>query len=186
MCYVPLNESWGAREIATDERQKAFARSLYYLTKTLDPTRLISTNDGFEIVNPADIVGVHDYDAGKAEDFQKYAGEKYEGMHPQGFALYAEGEKYEGQPALLTEFGGRAMQADAQGEAWGYSGAAQNEEEFLKQLESIMEGVYSCNFQGYCYTQLCDVQQEVNGLLTAERKPKAGVQKLKKIFGENK
>lgn len=186
VCYVPLNESWGAREIATDERQKAFARSLYYLTKTLDPTRLISTNDGFEIVNPTDIVGVHDYDAGKAEDFQKYAGEKYEGMHPQGFALYAEGEKYEGQPALLTEFGGRAMQADAQGEAWGYSGAAANEEEFLKQLESIMQGVYSCNFQGYCYTQLTDVQQEVNGLLTAERKPKAGVQKLKKIFDENK
>lgn len=186
VCYVPLNESWGAREIATDERQKAFARSLYYLTKTLDPTRLISTNDGFEIVNPTDIVGVHDYDAGKAEDFQKYAGEKYEGMHPQGFALYAEGEKYEGQPALLTEFGGRAFQADAQGEAWGYSGAAANEEEFLKQLGSIMQGVYSCNFQGYCYTQLCDVQQEVNGLLTAERKPKAGVQKLKKIFDENK
>ena len=186
VCYVPLNESWGAREIATDERQKAFARSLYYLTKTLDPTRLISTNDGFEIVNPADIVGVHDYDAGKAEDFQKYAGEKYEGMHPQGFALFAEGEKYEGQPALLTEFGGRAMQADAQGEAWGYSGAAQNEEEFLKQLESIMQGVYSCNFQGYCYTQLCDVQQEVNGLLTAERKPKADIQKLKPIFGGSK
>ncbi len=186
VCYVPLNESWGAREIATDERQKAFARSLYYLTKTLDPTRLISTNDGFEIVNPTDIVGVHDYDAGKAEDFQKYAGEKYEGMHPQGFALFAEGEKYEGQPALLTEFGGRAIQADAQGEAWGYSGAAANEEEFLKQLESIMQGVYSCNFQGYCYTQLTDVQQEVNGLLTAERKPKAGVQKLKKIFDENK
>lgn len=184
VCYVPLNESWGAREIATDERQKAFARSLYYLTKTLDPTRLISTNDGFEIVNPTDIVGVHDYDAGKAEDFQKYAGEKYEGMHPQGFALFAEGEKYEGQPALLTEFGGRAMQADAQGEAWGYSGAAQNEEEFLKQLESIMQGVYSCNFQGYCYTQLCDVQQEVNGLLTAERKPKADIQKLKPIFGK--
>lgn len=186
VCYVPLNESWGAREIATDERQKAFARSLYYLTKTLDPTRLISTNDGFEIVNPTDIVGVHDYDAGKAEDFQKYAGEKYEGMHPQGFALYAEGEKYEGQPALLTEFGGRAMQADAQGEAWGYSGAAQNEEEFLKQLGSIMQGVYSCNFQGYCYTQLTDVQQEVNGLLTAERKPKADIQKLKPIFGGSK
>ena len=185
VCYVPLNESWGAREIATDERQKAFARSLYHLTKTLDPTRLISTNDGFEIVNPTDIVGVHDYDAGKAEDFQKYAGEKYEGMHPQGFALFAEGEKYEGQPALLTEFGGRAMQADEQGEAWGYSGAAANEEEFLKQLGSIMQGVYSCNFQGYCYTQLTDVQQEVNGLLTAERKPKAGVQKLKKIFDEN-
>ena len=185
VCYVPLNESWGVREIATDERQKAFARSLYYLTKSLDPTRLISTNDGFETVNPTDILGVHDYDAEKAEDFQKYAN-GYDGMHPQGFALFAEGERYAGEPALLTEFGGRAMQSDAKGEAWGYSGAAQNEEAFLKQLGSIMQGVYSCNFQGYCYTQLTDVQQEVNGLLTAERKPKADIEELKALFGGSK
>ena len=186
VCYVPLNESWGVREIAADETQKVFARSLYYLTKSLDPTRLISTNDGFETVNPTDILGVHDYDAEKAEDFQKYAAEKYDGMHPQGFALFAEGERYAGEPALLTEFGGRAMQSDAKGEAWGYSGAAQNEEAFLKQLGSIMQGVYSCNFQGYCYTQLTDVQQEVNGLLTAERKPKADIEKLKALFGGSK
>ena len=185
VCYVPLNESWGVREIAADEAQQAFARSLYYLTKSLDPTRVISTNDGFEIVNPTDILGVHDYDAEKAEDFQKYAAEKYDGMHPQGFALFAEGERYAGEPALLTEFGGRAFQTDAKGEAWGYSGAAQNEEAFLKQLGSIMQGVYSCNFQGYCYTQLTDVQQEVNGLLYADRQPKADLERLKYIF-ENK
>ena len=167
VCYVPLNESWGAREIATDERQKAFARSLYFLTKSLDPTRLISTNDGFEVVNPTDILGVHDYDAEKAEDFAKYAN-GYDGMHPQGFALFAEGEKYAGEPVLLTEFGGRAFQTDAKGEAWGYSGAAQNEEAFLKQLGSIMQGVYSCN-----------------GLLYADRQPKADLERLKYIF-ENK
>lgn len=63
-------------------------------------------------------------------------------------------------------------------------GAAQNEETFLKQLGSIMQGVYSCNFQEYCYTQLCDVQQEVNGLLTAERKPKADIEKLKALFSK--
>ena len=182
MCYVPLNESWGAREIATDERQKTFARSLYYLTKALDPTRLISTNDGFEIVNPTDILGVHDYDSGKEDDFVKYDAEKYDSMHPQGFALFAEEEHYAGEPVLLTEFGGRALQSDQKGEAWGYNGAAANEEEFLKQLASIMNGVYSCGFQGYCYTQLTDVQQEVNGLLTAERKPKADMEKLKIIF----
>lgn len=45
-----------------------------------------------------------------------------------------------------------------------------------------MQGVYSCNFQGYCYTQLTDVQQEVNGLLTAERKPKVDMCRLQEIF----
>ena len=127
-----------------------------------------------------------DYDSDKAEDFRKYADEQYDGMHPQGFALFADGERYAGEPVLLTEFGGRALQADAKGEAWGYSGAAANEEAFLKQLQSIMKGVYACNFQGYCYTQLTDVQQEVNGLLYADRTPKVDVERLKELFvGKN-
>lgn len=186
VCYVPLNESWGVREIVTDKAQKDFARAMYYTTKAIDGEKLISTNDGFETVNPTDLLGVHDYDSDKAEAFTKYADEQYDGMHPQGFALFADGERYAGEPVLLTEFGGRALQADAKGEAWGYSGAAANEEAFLKQLQGIMKGVYSCNFQGYCYTQLTDVQQEVNGLLTADRKPKADVEKLKELFvGKN-
>ena len=134
-------------------------------------------------MNPTDVLGVHDYDAESKEDFEKYAAAQYDGMHPQGFALFAEGERYAGEPVLLTEFGGRALQSDEKGEAWGYNGAAADEEAFVKQLASILQGVYSCNFQGYCYTQLTDVQQEVNGLLTAERKPKADLKTLKEIFG---
>lgn len=181
ICYVPLNESWGTREIVTSEEQKNFARSLYYLTKSLDPEKLISTNDGFETVNPTDILGVHDYDSELPEHFRKYEG-GYDGMHPQGYALFADGEKYRGEPVLLTEFGGRAFQKDQQGDAWGYSGAASDEESFLKQLEGIMKGVYSRPFQGFCYTQLTDVQQEVNGLLYADRTPKVDMERLKNIF----
>lgn len=186
VCYVPLNESWGAREIGRDKAQQSFARALYCLTKSLDPTRLVSTNDGFENISPTDIVSIHDYGIARAEEFAEKYLDGYDELYPQGWPLFAEGEKYEGQPVLFTEFGGRAMQADAKGGAWGYSGAAANEEEFLKQLESIMQGVRSCNFQGYCYTQLTDVQQEVNGLLTAERKSKADIQKLKAIFDESR
>ena len=186
VCYVPLNESWGAREIGRDKAQQSFARALYCLTKSLDPTRLVSTNDGFENISPTDIVSIHDYGIARAEEFAEKYLDGYDELYPQGWPLFAEGEKYEGQPVLFTEFGGRAMQADAKGGAWGYSGAAANEEEFLKQLESIMQGVRTCNFQGYCYTQLTDVQQEVNGLLTAERKPKADIQKLKAIFDESR
>lgn len=35
---------------------------------------------------------------------------------------------------------------------------------------------------GYCYTQLTDVQQEVNGLLTIDRRPKVPIEKINKIF----
>lgn len=182
VCYVPLNESWGTREIVTDEAQKSFARSLYYLTKAIDGEKLISTNDGFETVNPTDILGIHDYDSERAEHFKKYVPGQYDGSHPQGFALFAEGERYAGAPVLLTEFGGRALQAEQHGDAWGYSGAAADTEEFLEQLEEIMKGVSSCEFQGYCYTQLTDVQQEINGLLYEDRTPKCDMKRLKKIF----
>lgn len=154
---------------------------MYYLTKALDPERLVSTNDGFETVNPTDILGVHDYDSETVAHFSKYDG-GYDGMHPQGFALFADGEFYQGQPVLLSEFGGRALKSDAKDGAWGYSGAAANVEEFLAQLSGILDGLYSRGFQGYCYTQLTDVQQEVNGLLTEDRQPKADLDTLKRIF----
>ena len=183
VCYVPLNESWGTREICTDGHQQDFARALYYLTKSLDPTRLVSTNDGFEIVNPTDVVGVHDYAVAKREEFrEKYKPGLYSGLCPQGWGLYAQGNAYEGQPVLLTEFGGIAMKSDANGGAWGYNEGAENEEELLRRLEELLHGIAETEFQGYCYTQLTDVQQEVNGLLTAERKPKADLWKLKAIF----
>lgn len=182
VAYVPLNESWGVREIGTNEEQKAFAKALYYLTKSLDGGRLVSTNDGFETVNPTDILGVHDYDSENAGHFKKYAARQYDGMHPQGFALFAKGERYAGEPVLLTEFGGRALSKDAKGNNWGYSGAAENEEDFVNRLREMMKGVYSCEFQGFCYTQLTDVEQEVNGLLYEDRKPKASVKELKDVF----
>ncbi len=52
-----------------NKEQQAFARSLYYITKALDKTRLFSTNDGWEMVT-SDICGIHDYvgDGGKLYD----------------------------------------------------------------------------------------------------------------------
>ncbi len=183
IAYVPLNESWGVREIRTDKAQQDFARSLYYLTKCIDGTRLISTNDGFETVEDSDILGIHDYDIKDAEEFPtKYNG-AYDGMHPQGWALFADGQKYKGQPVLLTEFGGIAFVSEQKGEAWGYGNGAKNGDELCARLERLIKGIAQTQFQGYCYTQLTDVHQEVNGLLYADRTQKADLVKLKRIFG---
>ncbi len=185
IAYVPLNESWGVREIRMDKAQQNFTKSLYYLTKSLDNTRIISTNDGFETVEDSDILGIHDYDIKNAEEFPvKYNG-NYDGMHPQGWTLFADGQKYKGQPVLLTEFGGIAFVSDANGEAWGYGNGAKDGEELCERLSQLIKGISHTEFQGYCYTQLTDVQQEVNGLLYADRTPKVALNKLKKIF-ENK
>ena len=183
IAYVPLNESWGTREIKTNKEQQNFTRSLYYLTKSIDDTRIISTNDGFETIEESDILGIHDYDIKNAEEFSvKYNG-NYDGMYPQGWALFADGHKYKGQPVLLTEFGGIAFVSEQKGEAWGYGNGAKNAEELLERLEQLINGIAQTEFQGYCYTQLTDVQQEVNGLLYADRTRKVDLNNLKNIFG---
>ena len=183
IAYVPLNESWGTREIKTNKEQQNFTRSLYYLTKSIDDTRIISTNDGFETIEESDILGIHDYDIKNAEEFSvKYNG-NYDGMYPQGWALFADGHKYKGQPVLLTEFGGIAFVSEQKGEAWGYGNGAKNAEELLERLEQLINGIAQTEFQGYCYTQLTDVQQEVNGLLYADRTPKVDLNNLKNVFG---
>ena len=105
------------------------------------------------------LLGGHDYDSGEEEDFAKYADEQYDGMLPQGFALFADGERR--RASVFNGVRRQIVAGERKGRGpWGYSGAAANEEAFLKQLESLMKGVYSCRFQGYCYTQLTDVRRK--------------------------
>lgn len=186
IAYVPLNESWGTRDIRTDKRQQAFAKSLYCLTKSIDDTRIVSTNDGFENIEDSDILSIHDYDIKNAEEFiLKYNG-NYDTMYPQGWPLFADGHHYQGQPVLFTEFGGIAFVNAQKGDAWGYGNGVKDEKELLERLKQLVDGILSTEFQGYCYTQLTDVQQEVNGLLYPNRTPKVDLQSLKMIFGRNK
>ena len=75
---------------------------------------------------------------------------------------------------LLTEYGGIAIE-DASGQqgAWGYHEKVKDEAGFLFRYQSITDAARNIPYcQGYCYTQLTDVQQEVNGLLTEYRTPK--------------
>lgn len=67
--WVPLNESWGVRNIYTDKTQQDFARSLYNIIRAMDKTCLISTNNGWEQVE-SDICGIHDYEAWSKEFFE--------------------------------------------------------------------------------------------------------------------
>lgn len=187
ICYIPLNESWGVSEIKTSVAQQNFARSLYYITKAIDGSRIVSTNDGFENIEQSDILSIHDYCIRRDDEFsEKYKFGEYDGMNPQGWALFADGHKYKGQPVLLTEFGGIAFIKEQKDTAWGYGDGAKDETDFIARITELINGILTTEFQGYCYTQLTDVQQEVNGLLNSEHKPKLDIKKLKAIFGKNK
>lgn len=181
ICYVPLNESWGVRKILVNGAQQNFACSLYYITKAIDGSRLVSTNDGWENVDATDFISIHDYAYDSSKFAEKYTAEQYDGLYPQGRKLMAYGNTSCGLPVLFTEFGGIAMKKEATDGNWGYGEGASDEKEFLSRYRNLMEGVYATEFQGFCYTQLTDVQQEVNGLLTPERTPKFNMKAVKDL-----
>ena len=178
--WVPLNESWGVRQIFTDPRQQALARMLYHTTKALDGTRMVSVNDGWEQVE-TDICALHDYAAEGDKLAAHFASRETVEQHGCDWrSCYAQGVQPTGREAfLVTEYGGIAfsnvgLQGDAGGmESWGYHDKVQSEEAFFTRYQSVTDAIRNIPYcQGYCYTQLTDVMQEVNGLLTPDRKPK--------------
>lgn len=89
---------------------------------------------------------------------------------------------HHGKPMLMTEYGGIAMAKDSGDGNWGYNGAAKDEAAFLERFEAITQAFrHMPGFVGYCYTQLTDVFQEVNGLLDMDRNPKADMDAIRRI-----
>ena len=180
--YVPINESWGVRKILVSREQQSFARSLYHLTKAIDSSRLVSTNDGWENMSDSDILAIHDYSSSGSVLKNKYNIDTYNGGFQTFRKILALGNDYKGQPVLLTEFGGIMFEKDQGDGNWGYNSAAKNDEEFFTRLKALIDGIYEANFQGFCYTQLTDVQQEVNGLLDDAHNPKVDLSRVKGII----
>ncbi|GIP37864.1 beta-glucuronidase [Paenibacillus sp. J31TS4] len=180
--WVPFNESWGVGSILRDERQQKFTEGIYHLTKAIDPSRPVITNDGWEHT-VSDILTLHDYVASGEDFLKRYANKeaivnKETTCNQWKYAL-AEGYEYRGQPIMITEYGGIAFQSD---KGWGYGGQVASEEEFLARFRGITQAIKSVDYIcGYCYTQITDVQQEINGLLTEDRKPKISLAKIREI-----
>lgn len=185
--WVPLNESWGVPQICNNEQQKHHSLAMYHLIHSLDTTRLVISNDGWELTK-TDICAIHNYNHGQKEEAEKYehfksslsTSEKLLHSRPAGRRIYTEGFSHQGEPILLTEFGGIGFKAGEES-GWGYTSVT-NAEDFLNDYKRVMEGVYaSKSLHGYCYTQLTDVEQEINGLLTYDRKPKCDLKEINKI-----
>jgi beta-galactosidase/beta-glucuronidase len=184
--WIPLNESWGVPDLA-DSRQQFHLRTLYSLTKSLDATRLVSDNDGWEHTEMTDLMGLHDY-ARSGDIFKK----KYEGAGKAGAPVpnnarsaLAPGNHYNGAPLFLSEFGGIAWippGTKTPEESWGYAGVEKTADDALSRLRGLYQAIAETpGFIGICYTQLTDVEQEVNGLMTYDRKPKFDVRQLSEI-----
>ncbi|MBO0448304.1 beta galactosidase jelly roll domain-containing protein [Enterococcus sp. MJM12] len=193
--WVPFNESWGIKGVNEHARPQHFTEGIYHLTKAIDPNRPVITNDGWEHTI-SDILTLHDYEetglafAKRYSDQQDFATHGYSNKEKiinneiqfnDGWFAFAKGFSYKGQPIMISEFGGIAFTADSE-DQWGYGNQVKNETEFMERFEKIHAAIQSIPYiTGFCYTQLTDVEQEVNGLLTADRKDKVDLTKVKEI-----
>ena len=185
--WVPLNESWGVQHGAHDVRQQHYGLGLAHLTRALDRTRPVVSNDGWEHTD-SDIWSVHDY-AERGEELRARYGTPeavqllLDGMGPAGrqVRLTAAARPVDrGQPLMLTEFGGVSY-AGGRADSWGYS-TATDDADFEARVGDLLDAVRDCHpIAGYCWTQLTDTGQETNGLLRADRSPKLALDVLRRL-----
>ena len=172
--WVPINESWGVPNLPNIARERHYVQALYHLTRTLDPTRPVVGNDGWESV-ATDIIGIHDYDDRPDRIARRYGADDpvprlFKRERPGGRVLVLDGTHHTDLPVMLTEFGGVAL-ADA-ATSWGHSRSA-TADDLAQRYERLLEVVGNLPLlAGFCYTQFADTYQEANGLLYADRTPK--------------
>lgn len=174
--WCPFNEQWNVPF-------SKLVSYIYKFTKLIDPTRLvIDSSGGFHSVSP-DIYDAHNYEH-NPEKFKK----DFEGLllsPPKIFVTGGEEKNapYNGQPFFVSEYGGIWWNPGQKDEkAWGYGERPRSEKEFIERYRKLTEALlFNPAVAGFCYTQLYDIEQEVNGLYTFDRKPKFDPEIFRKI-----
>lgn len=140
--WVPFNEAWG--QFKTEE--------ITEWTKEMDPSRLVNPASGGNFYRTGDILDLHHYP---------------------GPAMYLFDSK---RANVLGEYGGIGLPLEGhlwqEGNNWGYiqfKNAEEVTDEYVKYAKQLEEYVKR-GFTGAVYTQTTDVEGEVNGLLTYDRK----------------
>ena len=169
--WCPINES-------VPHQNKLFMKTLAAMTRGYDPTRLYIDASGWVHQDElTDIFDLHDYDQNPETFAQRLAplanGEKID-VHGHVVGHYKE-EKYRCwcNCTFVSEYGGTLWSDADRNIGWGYGQAPTDEQGFKARFKGLSEAIlFHPNMGGLCYTQLTDVEQEVNGLYTYDRRAK--------------
>ena len=167
--WCPFNET-------DDDQYGDLVRTVYRVTKAVDPTRPVIDTSGYVHVE-TDIFDVHDYEQ-NPETFREH----YARFEKEGVITYAHSGAQEypkGAPVFVSEFGGMTLSTGDR--VWGYS-LLNDEEQFYRNYKALVDVMLDnpC-IMGFCYTQLTDVEQEVNGLYRYDRTPKYDAERIRAI-----
>lgn len=143
----------------------------YELTKLLDPTRPVIDIAGEGHVH-TDIWATRNY----ATDNTQFA---------KGLKLPENNPAFHDQPFIVGEFGGTAWGKSPRpsGQWEGHGKKANNEDSFYQQLTEWIDAIQASGYvAGFCYTQLTDIEQEINGIYQYDRTPKFDMETIKAII----
>ncbi|MFX0136511.1 MAG: glycoside hydrolase family 2 protein [Candidatus Hodarchaeota archaeon] len=180
IAWVPLNEGWGISGAEKDPKRGFYIISLYYLIKSIDSSRLIIDNDGWWHTENIDVCTRHFYD--KTELLPKTLEDEINSHERSAPKIYLNSFKYQNEPIIYSEIGGYGYDFYKNMEKkWGYGGLIENDVDLFNSVLNLLKEFNKRKswIQGFCYTQLYDQFQEINGLLTFDRTPKFSPKKLK-------
>ncbi len=178
--WCPYNETW---EIDRAFQDADVLRIVYRTVKALDKTRpCIDTSGNYHV--ETDIFDVHDYE----QDYKIFK-ENYDKLFKENelYDRFPDRQHWKGEPVFMSEYGGirvelRDENAENTKEAWGYGNAARSLEEFYERYDGLTTALIdNPKMLGFCYTQLTDVEQELNGIYYYDRTEKFDAERLYKI-----
>lgn len=148
--WVPFNEAWGQHR--TVEVGK--------WTKKRDASRAINIASGGNFWPVGDVLDHHAY------------------PHPSFPFDLGKGGRFDGFIKVMGEFGGHGYPVkghlwDADRRNWGYGGLPKNEAEYKERYLTSIKMLNDLRAKGIAagvYTQTTDVEGEINGLMTYDRK----------------
>jgi len=171
--WCPFNET-------PRNQNRWLVKTVYEMTKMIDPTRLVIDTSGYVHI-ATDVYDSHDYDQDPRSFRNRHSKILRTG---QPYRNYPEHDaEYEGQPVMVSEFGGTWWAHNQSGdEAWGYGDRPRTKEEFFERYGGLVGALLdNPRMVGFCYTQLYDIEQEVNGLYTYDRRPKFDPAEIRRI-----
>ena len=187
--WCPLNETWDKPDGSRMPNEVSLM--IYNVTRAADPSRPVIANSGFVPAYTASgaqigaAFDVHDYTQDPAA-FAVVFDELEKGIIKDQLhrnPVYSKRQVLDTTKSVfVSEYGGIGWVEN--GDGWGYGTSVKTKEEFLERLEGLTAVLReNPNVCAFCYTQLYDVEQEKNGILTYERKFKFDKDKIKAIFG---
>lgn len=193
MTYVIFNESWGIQGLERYPEMREYVDKLYDLVKSMSLDRFVVSNDGWEHCK-SDLLTFHNY-AAYEEDLDKEINSFEPLLKGENMPIATWGKKmfasndyhYENQPVLFTEFAGIAYDFNVKDANWGYGKKVTNAEGYLERYASELNYIKKHKIiRGFCMTQLTDVEIEVNGIYTFDRKPKMDISKIRTLHEQFK